>query len=153
METGDHTKNGANLKSHTSKGNIYMNKLKTKKIISVSVFLGLLLILSTGGYAQDPVKAASNVYKNVLLDNEHVRVLQVEFAPGEVAAWHQHPDHVIYVLAGGKLEITDKGKPANTMELKAGDTIYMPAVTHMAKNVGTTTVKLVVTELKPAATK
>ena len=130
-----------------------MNKLKTQKIISLSVFFGLLLILSTGGYAQDPVKTASNVYKNVLLDNEHVRVLQVEFAPGEVAAWHQHPDHVIYVLAGGKVEITDKGKPANVVEMKPGDTMFMPAVTHMAKNVGTTTVKLVVTELKPVASK
>ncbi len=153
METSDHIKNGANLKSHTSRENLYLNKLKTKKIISVSVFFGLLLILSTGGYAQDPVKAASNVYKKVLLDNEQVRVLQVEFAPGEVAAWHQHPNHVIYVLAGGKVEITDKGKPANVNEMKTGDTMYMPAVTHMAKNVGTTTVKLLVTELKPAASK
>jgi quercetin dioxygenase-like cupin family protein len=54
----------------------------------------------------------------------------------------------VYALTDGKLEITDKGKPANVIELKAGDTMYMPAVTHMAKNVGTTTVKLVVTELK-----
>jgi quercetin dioxygenase-like cupin family protein len=92
--------------------------------------------------------AASNVYKKVLLDNEHVRVLQVEFAPGESAAWHQHPNHVAYALTEGKLEITDKGKPANVMNIKAGDALYLDAVTHMAKNVGTTTLKLVVTELK-----
>jgi len=31
--------------------------------------------------------------------------------------------------------------------------MYMPAVTHMAKNIGDTTLKLVVTELKPAGAK
>jgi quercetin dioxygenase-like cupin family protein len=126
-----------------------MNEVKTIKIISASLFFGILLTLSTNVYAQDPVKAASNVYKKVLLDNDQVRVLQVEFAPGGVAPWHWHPNHVIYALTGGKLEITDKDKPATVLDIKAGDTMYLPAVTHMAKNIGTTTVKLVVTELKP----
>lgn len=122
-------------------------------MISVSLFLGLLLALSTNMTAQDPMKVATNVYKKVLLDNDQVRVLQVEFAPGDVTAWHQHPDHVVYALTGGKLEITDKGKPANVLDIKAGDTMYLLAVTHMAKNVGTAPLKLVVTELKPAAKK
>jgi beta-alanine degradation protein BauB len=120
-------------------------------MFSVSLFFGLLLTLSANLSAQDPLKAASNVYKKVLLDNEQVRVLQVEFAPGDVAPWHQHPNHVVYVLTDGKLEITDKGKPANVMEVKAGSALYLPAVTHMAKNVGTTTLKLIVTELKSPA--
>ena len=124
--------------------------MKTIKLISASLFIGLLLTLSTTISAQDPVKAAANVYKKVLLDNDQVRVLQVEFAPGDVAPWHQHPNHVIYALNDGKLEITDKGKPASVLEIKAGDTMYLAAVTHMAKNVGTTTLKLVVTELKSA---
>lgn len=122
-------------------------------MISVSLLFGLLLILSTSVYAQDPIKVASNVYKKVLLENDQVRVLQIEFAPGETAVWHQHPNHVIYALSDGKLEITDKGKPANVLDIKAGDTMYLPAVTHMAKNIGTTAVKLVVTELKPAVKK
>lgn len=127
--------------------------MKKSRILSVSLFLGLLLALSTNMYAQDPMKVATNVYKKVLLDNDQVRVLQVEFAPGDVTAWHQHPNHVIYALTDGKLEITDKGKPANVLTIKAGDTMYLAAVTHMAKNVGTTPLKLVVTELKPAAKK
>lgn len=117
------------------------------RLVSVSMLIGLLT-LSAYVNAQDPMTAASNVYKKVLLDNEHVRVLQVEFAPGESAAWHQHPAHVAYALTDGKLEITDKGKPANVMNIKAGDALYLDAVTHMAKNIGTTTLKLVVTELK-----
>ena len=34
------------------------------------------------------MKAVPNVYKNVLLENDQVRVIQIEFAPGETAAWH-----------------------------------------------------------------
>ena len=124
--------------------------MKTINMISRSLLVGFILILSVGLYAQDPMKVASNVYKKVVLDNEKVRVIQVEFAPGEVAPWHNHPNHVAYVLQGGKLEITDKGKEAMVMDLNDGDAMYLPAVTHMAKNVGTTTIKILVTEIKPA---
>ena len=122
-------------------------------MISMSLLCGLFLVLSSSVYAQDPVKVASNVYKKILLDNDKVRVMQVEFAPGETAAWHQHPNHVVYALTDGKLEITDEGKQAKTVEIKTGDVMYMPAVKHMAKNTGTTTLKLVVTELKTAEAK
>jgi beta-alanine degradation protein BauB len=124
--------------------------MKMVKMISVFMLFGLLLTLSASVNAQDPLKAAPNVYKNVLCENDVVRVIAIEFAPGETAAWHQHPNHVIYALTGGKLEITDKGKPATTLDIKAGDAMYLPAVTHMAKNVGSTTIKLIVTELKTA---
>ncbi|MDP4221445.1 MAG: cupin domain-containing protein [Bacteroidota bacterium] len=127
-----------------------MNKFKLFPLI---LLLGLFLGISTSAFAQDPVSAASNVYKKVLLDNDKVRVIEVEFAPGEVTAWHHHPNHVVYALTDGKIEITDKGKPAFVADIKAGTAMYLPAVTHMAKNIGTTTVKLVVTEIKPSAHK
>lgn len=125
--------------------------MKTIKIFLMNaLFFSLFLIQSTSLYAQDPMKAASNVYKKVLLDNDKVRVMEVEFAPGAMAAWHSHPNHTIYALTNGKIQITDKGKPANTIDVKMGTAMYIPAVTHMAKNTGTTTVKLIVTEIKPA---
>ncbi|MDP4240903.1 MAG: cupin domain-containing protein [Bacteroidota bacterium] len=123
--------------------------MKTLNMIFKSLLVGFVLMLSAGLYAQDPVEVAPNVYKKVILDNEKVRVIQVEFAPGEVAPWHHHPAHVIYVLAGGKMEITEKGKEAQVMDLNDGDAMYMPAVSHMGKNIGTTTIKLIVTEMKP----
>lgn len=65
-------------------------------------------------------------------------MIQIEFAPGETAAWHQHPNHVVYALIDGKPQITEKGKPANVIELNAGDAMYMPAVNHRAKIQGPT---------------
>ena len=118
-------------------------------MISASLFFGLLLTLSAGMYAQDPLKVARNVAKKILLENDQVRVLYVEYEPGETTPWHSHPNHVVYALTDGKIEITDKDKPANVIELKANEAVFMPAVTHMVKNIGSTTLKIVVTEMKP----
>ena len=127
--------------------------MKTLKTISLSLLVGLFLMQSASVFAQDPVKVCPNVYKKVVLDNKRVRVIQIEFAPGETAVWHKHPDHAVYALTDGKLEITDKGKKPMVADFKEGMAFYFPAVTHMAKNIGTNTVKLVVTEIKPAGAK
>jgi quercetin dioxygenase-like cupin family protein len=127
--------------------------MKTIKMILMTLLFGLFLFQGTSMYAQDPMKAAPNVYKKILLENDKVRVMQVVFSPGASTAWHSHPNHSIYAETGGKIEITEKGKSAMSMDIMAGTAMYMPAVTHMAKNVGTTTMKLVVTEMKPATMK
>ena len=124
--------------------------MRTNKLISTSLFIAILLILSSVIYAQDFVKVAAQGTTKVLLDNDQVRVIQIETAPGGVTPWHSHPNYVLYALTDGKLESTEKGKPATVLTFKAGDALFMPAVTHMAKNVGTNTVKLVLTELKSA---
>jgi quercetin dioxygenase-like cupin family protein len=126
---------------------------KSIQIISGIFLIGIFLMQCAVVQAQDPIKAAPNVYKKVIVDNEKVRVMEVEFAPGETAAWHQHPDHVACAVTDGKLEITEKGKEPVVADLKAGDAMYMPAVTHMAKNIGTTTLRLVVTEIKSESMK
>lgn len=120
-------------------------------MISASLLLLLLLTLSSGLYAQDIMKVGTSLNNKVLLDNDQVRVIEIESAPGVVTPWHSHPNNVIYALNDGKLEITEKGKPAKVIEFKAGQALYFPAVTHMAKNVGTTSLKLIMTELKPVA--
>ena len=123
--------------------------MKTNKKISTLLFIGILLTLSSSIYAQDFVKVAAQGTTKVLLENDQVRVIQIETAPGGVTSWHSHPDYILYALTDGKLESTEKGKPATVLTLKAGEALFMPAETHMVKNVGTTTVKLVLTELKP----
>nr|WP_314897176.1 cupin domain-containing protein [uncultured Flavobacterium sp.] len=127
--------------------------MKTIKMISTAVLIGLFLMISTGMHAQDPMKAGPKVYKKILLDNDKVRVMSAEFAPGATMPWHSHPHHTVYALTGGKIQITEKGKPATTSNIKAGEVLYFPPVMHMAKNTGTTTFKIVVTEIKPAPKK
>jgi quercetin dioxygenase-like cupin family protein len=94
----------------------------------------------------DPLVVASNVYK-LLNENDRVRVLEVVFKPGDAAKMHHHPDHAIYVLKGGKAKLTSGGK-TQEMELKTGSVIFLEAQDHEAKNIGNTTIDLIVMELK-----
>ncbi|MFV8342133.1 cupin domain-containing protein [Flavobacterium sp. XS2P39] len=127
--------------------------MRTIKMISTAVLIGLFLIMSTGMQAQDPMTAGPKVYKKILLNNDKVRVMSVEFAPGQMMPTHSHPHHTVYALTDGTIEITEKGKPATTAKFKMGDVLYFTPVTHKGKNVGKNTIKLVVTEIKPAPKK
>jgi quercetin dioxygenase-like cupin family protein len=94
----------------------------------------------------DPLVTAANVYKEII-ENDRVRVLQVIFNPGDIAKMHHHPDHVIYVIQGGKIKLISEGK-TNEMELTKGQALFLNAQSHEAQNTGTTTIDLIVTELK-----
>ena len=127
--------------------------MRKSKILSALLFIGVLLTFNVSIHAQDLLKAASQGATKVLLENDQVRVIQIESAPGQVTPWHSHPDYIIYALTDGKLESTVKGKPATVLSLKAGEAVFMPAETHMVKNIGTATAKMLLTELKPAIKK
>jgi beta-alanine degradation protein BauB len=64
-----------------------------------------------------------------------------------VAKMHHHPDHVVYVLKGGKASFTSGGNTQD-MELKTGAVVFLDAQEHEAKNIGDTTIDLIVVELK-----
>ena len=94
----------------------------------------------------DPMNAASNVYK-FLDENERVRVLEVDFKPGDKANMHHHPEHVVYVLKGGKLKLTSEGK-TQELDLKQGSVVFLKEQNHEATNVGKSEIDLLVVELK-----
>jgi beta-alanine degradation protein BauB len=94
----------------------------------------------------DPLKAANNVYTPVM-ENDRVRVLKVVFKPGDKAVTHHHPDHVIYVLKGGKMQLTSEGK-TDTLDLQTGQAVFLNAQNHEAINLGNSEIDLIVVELK-----
>ena len=94
----------------------------------------------------DPLKVASNVYK-LKMENNRVRVFEVTFKPDDKAVMHHHPDHVVYVLSGGKMKLTSNGK-TDILNLADGDTIFLNTQSHEAENIGQSTLKLLVVELK-----
>jgi beta-alanine degradation protein BauB len=81
------------------------------------------------------------------IENERVRVLDVSFKPGEKAPLHHHPDHVVYVRNGGKMKLTIQGK-TDLMNFETGKTLFLTEQSHEVENVGSTTVDLLVVELK-----
>jgi beta-alanine degradation protein BauB len=95
----------------------------------------------------DPKIVASNVY-TVINENEKMRVVRVTFKIGETAKMHHHPQHMIYVLKGGKLSLTSGGK-TQVIDLKEGSAVFMEAQDHEATNIGDSVVEMLVVELKP----
>lgn len=96
--------------------------------------------------SQDLTKVAAGASK-VLNENERVRVLEAVFKPGDSAPTHHHPDHVVYVLKGGRLRVTSKGK-TQEVDFKQGAVVFFDAQDHEVLNDGNTTVDLIVVELK-----
>jgi beta-alanine degradation protein BauB len=115
--------------------------------------IAMMLLGSISGQAEEktypgPHEAAPGVYQRVF-DNERVRVSEITFNPGDEAAMHTHAyPHVVYVIEGGQLTLTDPEGKATVLEAKAGDTLWMGAESHEAVNTGTTKVRATVTELK-----
>ena len=94
----------------------------------------------------DVMNVAANLSKQ-LMENDRVRVIRGTLKPGDVAKLHRHPDHVMYVLKGGKLKLTSEGK-ATELELTEGQAAFFKAEEHEVENIGKTTISFIVVELK-----
>ena len=96
---------------------------------------------------QDPLVVNSKTIA-LKLENARVRVLEATLKPGDKEQLHSHPAYVIYVIEGGK--VRTHGVDGNVVEadFKTGDVIYRDPVRHWAENIGKTTIRLELVELK-----
>lgn len=113
----------------------------------VSVLFMTLLCVVAPAWAQDVVKVSPETHK-VLLENEHVRVLDVHAKPGEKVGMHSHPASTLYYLTDGKLKITYPNGKTEERTVRAGTSVWSEAVTHAVENVGSNDFHEVHTELK-----
>lgn len=118
--------------------------------------LVLVLVLLVTGIArsdasvtrtQDPLIVNSKTIA-LKLQNERVRVLEATIKPGDKEQTHSHPAYVVYVIEGGKFRNHATDGTVTDGEFKTGDVIYRGPVTHWAENIGDTTIRLVLVELK-----
>jgi len=117
-------------------------------------FSFLILVLFVVGFArgdarvsQDPLVVNAKTIA-LKLENSKVRVLEAMLKPGDKEKIHSHPAYVIYVIQGGKTRTHGADGTVTEAEFKAGDVIYRDPVTHWAENIGDTTIKLELVELK-----
>ena len=95
-----------------------------------------------------PEEVSPDVYK-VLLDNEEVKVTEVTFKPGQGDEMHQHGVMSIYGITGGKLQNISPDGTVREMEVADGFVGHRNTVTtHQMKNIGDTTVKVILVEHK-----
>lgn len=126
--------------------------MRLQKFVVVS-----FLALSVSSNAQqkqehiDPLTVSPDIY-SLLLENEHVRILEYLIEPGEREAWHTHPPKAVYVASGGRLRITTEDGDSFIVDENTGDTAWMHAVgRHYGENIGSTTIRIVLVEVKSLA--
>jgi len=117
--------------------------------ILVSVLLVTGFVRGDAGVtrAQDPLLVNSKSIA-LKLENSRVRVLEATLEPGAREKMHSHPAYVIYVIAGGKVRNQSANGTVTETDFRAGDVIYRDPVTHWAENIGKTTIRLELVELK-----
>lgn len=87
-----------------------------------------------------------DLYKQ-LFDTLNIRILQGIYKPGDSSIMHAHPDFALYVLEGSTVELTSMAGDKQNIEFKKDMAIVLPATTHSAKNIGKTTLRLIVVEV------
>ena len=94
----------------------------------------------------DATKVASKFYK-LEKDSLNIRMISVDYKPGDVSALHSHPDLVMYVLSPAKVEFTEKDGTKRQMTVEKGMIAVTPADIHSVKNIGNTHVKVLLVEV------
>ena len=116
-------------------------------VISAVIATFTFIVWTTSVWAQDPAAVNAKTIK-VKFENDRVRVLEAELPPGTKEQMHSHPAYVIYVLAGGKYRNYAADGKTTEGELETGEVLYRDPLTHAAENIGSTTMHLILVELK-----
>jgi quercetin dioxygenase-like cupin family protein len=118
-----------------------------------SLLVIALVSIASRAHAAEPAASLDPAVVNaktirVTFENDRVRVMEATLKPGEKERLHHHPAYVIYVLQGGKTRNHLPDGSVSETEMKAGETIFREPLTHWAENIGTTTMHLILVELK-----
>ena len=120
-----------------------------RKVLGIvcAVAVGISLAGVRSAAAQDAaVVNAKTVH--VTLDNEKVRVFEAVLQPGDKENMHSHPASIVYVISGGHVRNHTPDGKTTEATLNEGYTSYREPTTHWAENIGTTTIRIVLVELK-----
>jgi quercetin dioxygenase-like cupin family protein len=84
----------------------------------------------------------------VRLENESLRVMEATLPPGFREVTHTHPGYVMYILEGGSVRLHMADGRTRDSEFKAGAVFYSDPITHWAENTGSTTIRVMIVELR-----
>jgi quercetin dioxygenase-like cupin family protein len=118
-------------------------------LVSGVVVTGAVMVAVATPFTTSAQDAMPKPGVKVLLENEQVRVREVTFTPGS-GDTHTHPwAHVGVILTKGQLAFAEAGKPEEVVNFEAGSAGFREAkVTHLARNPGKTTMKVIEVEVK-----
>ena len=97
--------------------------------------------------AMEPLTVGAKFSKK-LGDTLNLKMYEFTVKPGDSWALHNHPDHAVYVLQGGKMAlfIQAKGRQ-DTLTFPTGFGFISGPISDSGRNVGNTTIKLLVQDI------
>ena len=107
--------------------------------------IGTLPFVCSAVLAQD-VMSYGLKHLKVVAEDQKVRVLKYTPGKGTKTPVHSHPSSVVYVIKGGKVKYEFPDGSVKNAELKTGDVLLRPPVTHAEEAIDDVDVVLV--ELK-----
>ena len=96
---------------------------------AAKLVVSALLFSGPAVFGQDAMQYGV-MHLTVLAENQKVRVLRYAPHVGDKTPTHSHPSTVVYVVKGGRVRYTMPDGSTSISELKAGEVLIRPPVTH-----------------------
>jgi quercetin dioxygenase-like cupin family protein len=101
--------------------------LRMNKVAALTV--SILLLSCPTVFGQDAMQYGVK-HLTVLAEDQKVRVLRYAPHKGDKTPVHSHPSTVVYVLKGGRVKYSLPDGSTKISELKTGEALIRPPVTH-----------------------
>lgn len=121
--------------------------MKTNNVLKSGLGIIFLLIPLLNLLAQDAARVDPEHYK-VVVDNDKVRVLRINYEPGEESVMHTHPEGVVVFMSDTKGKMKTESGESMDMVMKKGDVIWTEQAKHQPKNAGNDPFEVIQIELK-----
>jgi beta-alanine degradation protein BauB len=95
----------------------------------------------------DPLQASPAQYR-LLMENEHVRVLEMNLPANTRDETHSHPAETVYFVKGSKVRLHLPGGEQADAEFGDGDVMWHEPWTHQVENIGSTDIQAIIVENK-----
>ncbi len=95
----------------------------------VALAASIALLASPAILGQDVMQFGLKQLR-VLAENDKVRVLQYTPKPGDKTPMHSHQSTIVYVVKGGRVKYTLPDGSTAVSQLKTGEALLRPPVTH-----------------------
>jgi quercetin dioxygenase-like cupin family protein len=118
--------------------------------MEIAVCAPMLAVVSAGAGtvpSLDPAVVNAGM-ERVRLENASVRVIEGVLEPGDREQMHVHPAFVTYVIEGSKIRNHFADGRVVEADLRTGDVLWRDPQTHWVENIGDTTLRFIVVELR-----
>jgi quercetin dioxygenase-like cupin family protein len=113
---------------------------------AAALTVSLVLFSCPAVFGQDAMQYGVK-HLTVLAEDQKVRVLRYAPHKGDKTPIHSHPPAVVYVLKGGRVKYTMPDGSTKVSELKTGEALLRPPVTHSDEALDD--VEAILIEIKP----